>query len=79
MPGKRGVSWKHLPIGQVVKVMEEGTHIGYGTVDGTMPDGSVVWVVLHGIGGRKMLHKSDRINLQIADASLLCLQGGSQP
>jgi hypothetical protein len=67
MPRKRRVSWKHLPVGQVVKVLEEGTDLGYGTVDDSMPDGSIVWVILHGVGERRMLHKNDSINLQLVD------------
>lgn len=72
MPKKRRVSWKHLPVGQVVKVLEGGAEIGYGTVDDSMPDGSIVWVVLHGIGERRMLHKKDSINLLPVDIPQPC-------
>lgn len=78
MPETRRVSWKHLPVGQVVKILEEGMDIGYGTVDDSMPDGSIVGVVLHGIGERRMLHKDDSINLQLINLLQPCLQVGSQ-
>ncbi len=74
MARKRRVSWKHLPVGQVVRIPEGGTDIGYGTVDDSMPDGSIVWVVLHGIGERRMMHKNDSINLQLVDLPQDCYQ-----
>lgn len=74
MARKRRVSWKHLPVGQVVQVLREGKNIGYGTVDDSMPDGSIVWVILHGIGERRMMHKNDSINLQLVDLPQACNQ-----
>jgi hypothetical protein len=74
MPETRNGSWKHLEVGQVVKVIEEGVDIGYGTVDDSMTDGSIVWVVIHGIGARRMLHKNDSINIQLVELAESCSQ-----
>jgi hypothetical protein len=69
MARPKRVSWKHLPYGQEVDVVEEGQFLGRGTVDDTTPDGSIVWVVIHGVGGRRMLHKSEDVQLEIVKSS----------
>jgi hypothetical protein len=65
MARRKRDSWKHLPYGQEVDVVEEGQLLGRGTVDATTPDGSIVWVVIYGVGGRRMLHKNEDVQLGI--------------
>ncbi|QHK20206.1 hypothetical protein GU243_11205 [Pseudarthrobacter psychrotolerans] len=65
MARRKRVSWKHLPYGEQVDVVEGGQLLGPGTVDATTPDGSIVWVVIHGVGGRRMLHQNDDMQLEI--------------
>jgi hypothetical protein len=61
----RRVSWSALPNGQAVRLSQDGRHIGYGTVDGTTSDGSIVWVVLDGWRGRRMFHREDYVRVEI--------------
>ena len=41
----RSVSWNALPPGQWVRLSRDGQLLGCGVVDGTTPDGSIIWVV----------------------------------
>lgn len=38
--------------------------MGYATVDGVMPDGSILWVIMHNVCERRMLHKDDAVTVE---------------
>jgi hypothetical protein len=61
----RRVSWSDLPSGQAVRLSQDGLDIGYGTVDGATPDGSIIWVVLDGWRERRMFHREDYVRVEI--------------
>ena len=66
MPHWRRVSWNALPVGQSVRLSQDGLPIGSGTVDGTTPDGSIIWVVMDGWPERRMFHRQDFIRVEIS-------------
>jgi hypothetical protein len=61
----RRVSWNALPAGQRVRLSQDGRPIGSGTVDGTTPDGSIIWVVMDGWPERRMFHREDFVRVEI--------------
>jgi hypothetical protein len=61
----RRLSWRFLPNGQEVRLSQNGENIGTGVVDGSTPDGSIMWVVLDGCGERRMFHKADYVDVEI--------------
>jgi hypothetical protein len=61
----RRVSWNALPAGQPVRLSQDGQTIGCGVVDGTTPDGSIIWVVLDGWRERRMFHREDFVKVEI--------------
>jgi hypothetical protein len=61
----RRVSWNALPVGQPVRLSQDGRPIGSGTVDGTTPDGSIIWVVMDGWPERRMFHREDYVRVEI--------------
>jgi hypothetical protein len=61
----RRVSWNALPMGQPVRLSQDGLPIGSGTVDGTTPDGSIIWVVLDGWRERRMFLREDYVQVEI--------------
>jgi hypothetical protein len=61
----RRVSWSAVPSGQAVRLSQDGLHIGYGTVDGATPDGSIIWVLLDGWPERRMFHREDYVRIEI--------------
>lgn len=61
----RRVSWNALPGGQPVRLSQHGLAIGSGIVDGTTPDGSIIWVVLDGSSERRMFLREDLIRVEI--------------
>jgi hypothetical protein len=61
----RRVPWNALPTGQPVRLSQDGRPIGSGVVDGTTPDGSIVWVVLDGWRERRMFHREDYVQVEI--------------
>ena len=65
VPRWRRVSWNALPVGQSVRLSQDGRPIGSGTVDGTTPDGSIIWVVLDGWSERRMFHREDYVRVEI--------------
>ncbi|SDL97754.1 hypothetical protein SAMN04487916_1205 [Arthrobacter sp. ov407] len=65
VPRWRRVSWNALPVGQPVRLSQDGHPIGFGTVDGTTPDGSIIWVVLDGCPERRMFHREDYVRVEI--------------
>lgn len=66
VPRWRPVSWNALPVGQPVRLSQDGRPIGSGTVDGTTPDGSIIWVVLDGWSERRMFHREDYVRVEIS-------------
>jgi hypothetical protein len=48
-----------------VRLSRDGRIIGSGTVDGTTPDGSIIWVVLDGWSERRMFHREDYVRVEI--------------
>lgn len=62
----RRVSWNALPPGQWVRLSRDGQLLGCGVVDGTTPDGSVIWVVMDGWSERRMFHREDFVKVEIA-------------
>jgi hypothetical protein len=61
----RRVSWNALPTGQPVRLSQDGRPIGSGVVDGSTPDGSIIWVVLDGWRERRMFHREDYVQVEI--------------
>jgi hypothetical protein len=61
----RRVSWTALPAGQWVRLSRDGIPLGCGVVDGTTPDGSIIWVLLDGWPERRMFHREDFIKVEI--------------
>jgi hypothetical protein len=61
----RRVSWNALPPGQWVRLSRDGVPLGCGVVDGTTPDGSVIWVVMDGWPERRMFHRQDFVKVEI--------------
>ncbi|CAI3803751.1 hypothetical protein NKCBBBOE_03427 [Pseudarthrobacter sp. MM222] len=61
----RRVPWNALPAGQPVRLSQDGRPIGSGVVDGTTPDGAIVWVVLDGWRERRMFHREDYVQVEI--------------
>jgi hypothetical protein len=64
-PHWRRLSWNALPVGQSVRLSQDGRPIGSGTVDGSTPDGSIIWVVLDGWPERRMFHQADYVRVEI--------------
>jgi hypothetical protein len=64
-PGRR-VSWSALPTGQPLRLLQDGRPIGSGVVDGSTRDGSIIWVVLDGWRERRMFHREDYVQVEIA-------------
>ncbi|WP_285251052.1 hypothetical protein [Pseudarthrobacter sp. fls2-241-R2A-168] len=62
----RRVSWNALPVGQWVRLSRDGVPLGCGVVDGTTPDGSIIWVVMDGWAERRMFHREDFVKVEIA-------------
>lgn len=62
----RRVSWHALPPGQWVRLSRDGQLLGFGVVDGTTPDGSIIWVVMDGWAERRMFHREDFVKVEIA-------------
>ncbi|MDQ0921901.1 hypothetical protein QF038_000409 [Pseudarthrobacter sp. W1I19] len=62
----RRVSWNALPPGQWVRLSRDGQLLGCGVVDGTTPDGSIIWVVMDGWAERRMFHRDDFVKVEIA-------------
>jgi hypothetical protein len=62
----RRVSWNALPPGQWVRLSRDGQLLGCGVVDGTTPDGSIIWVVMDGWSERRMFHREDFVKVEIA-------------
>ncbi len=62
----RRVSWNALPVGQPVRLSQQGLPIGTGLVDTTTPDGSIIWVMLDGWQERRMFLKADFVQVEIA-------------
>ncbi|WP_264355079.1 hypothetical protein [Pseudarthrobacter sp. MM222] len=54
-----------MPAGQPVRLSQDGRPIGSGVVDGTTPDGAIVWVVLDGWRERRMFHREDYVQVEI--------------
>jgi hypothetical protein len=52
-------------MGQPVRLSQDGLPIGSGTVDGTAPDGSIIWVVLDGWRERRMFLREDYVQVEI--------------
>ncbi|WP_176803557.1 hypothetical protein [Arthrobacter sp. ov407] len=48
-----------------MRLSQDGHPIGFGTVDGTTPDGSIIWVVLDGCPERRMFHREDYVRVEI--------------
>lgn len=63
-PSDPPAGWEELLPGTRIEIRVEGRHIGYGTVDAVMPDGSVLWFWLDGGLGRQLVHISDHARLQ---------------
>jgi hypothetical protein len=61
----RRVSWNALPTGQPVRLSQDGRSIGSGVIDGSTPDGSIIWVVLDGWRERRMFHREDYVQVEI--------------
>ncbi|TLM81791.1 hypothetical protein [Pseudarthrobacter sp. NamE5] len=64
-PDWRRVAWTALPMGQWVRLSRDGQYIGCGVVDGSTPDGSILWVVLDGWPERRMFHREDFVKVEI--------------
>ena len=62
----RRVSWNALPTGQPVRLSRDGRSLGSGVVDCSTPDGSIIWVVLDGWRERRMFHREDYVQVEIA-------------
>ncbi|WP_455835501.1 hypothetical protein [Pseudarthrobacter siccitolerans] len=62
----RRVAWTALPPGQWVRLSRDGQLLGCGVVDGTTPDGSIVWVLMDGWSERRMFHREDFVKVEIA-------------
>ncbi|WP_050053611.1 hypothetical protein [Pseudarthrobacter siccitolerans] len=62
----RRVSWTALPPGQWVRLSRDGQLLGCGVVDGTTPDGSIIWVLMDGWSERRMFHREDFVKVEIA-------------
>lgn len=57
--------WAALPRGLPVRITAGGRYLGPGTVDGSTPDGAVMWVRFNGLEGRRMFHRDDTVFVEV--------------
>ncbi|WP_442892933.1 hypothetical protein [Arthrobacter sp. USHLN218] len=58
--------WKTFFRGQTVSIIENGRPLGMGTIDATTADGTLLWIQLHGVEGRRLFHKDDQVHIQLS-------------
>jgi hypothetical protein len=58
------VRWADLSPGQQVRVRESGRPAGTGVIDSMTPDGSVVWIWIHGHSPRRMYLAGDPVQIR---------------